>query len=221
MSSIDTVICVHGIWFHGVSMYRIKLGLQREHGFDVHLFNYPSVSGSLDDNARRLAEFIAGQGCDSVHVVGHSLGGVIALRMYAIDADVVPGRVVALGSPLTGSRAANFLDAHQWGKPILGQSLSAGVVDECANVWAAHVCEQRDVGIIAGTTPYGIGRLVTSFDGANDGTVAVAETRLEGAKDHISMPVSHTNMLLSGNVIDQVAAFLRHGEFNHGAVTDA
>ena len=210
---IDTVIAIHGIWMHGVTMVMIKRRLEKEHGYRVLLFNYPSVSGSLDDNARRLADFIQEQGLDAAHVIGHSLGGVIALRMYANHPDAVPGRVVCIGSPLTGSRAADFLNSRNWAEPILGQSLPAGVIHEAANEWASHVCENRDVGIIAGTTPYGVGRLLTSFEGENDGTVAVAETRLDGAKDHICMPVSHSNMILSSDVADQVAAFLKRGEF--------
>lgn len=213
MTSIDTVILVHGIWFHGVSMLAVKLRLEKEHGFDARLFNYPSVRGSLDENAGRLNDFIRGEGLEAAHLIGHSLGGVIALRMYALHDDAVPGRVVALGSPLTGSRAAKILDMQDWGKPILGQSLPAGVVHEPANEWASDVCRQRDVGVIAGTVPYGIGRLVTSFDGDNDGTVAVDETRIEGAKDHICMPVSHTSMLMSADVVAQATAFLREGRF--------
>ena len=210
---IDTVIAIHGIWMHGVTMVMIKRWLEKGHGFRVLLFNYPSVSGSLDDNAQKLADFIREQELDGVHVVGHSLGGVIALRMYANHPDSVPGRIVCMGSPLTGSRAADFLNARNWAEPILGESLPAGVIHKAANEWASHVCEDRDVGIIAGTTPYGVGRLLTSFEGESDGTVAVEETRLDGARDHICMPVSHTNMLMSSAVVDQVAAFLKRGEF--------
>jgi pimeloyl-ACP methyl ester carboxylesterase len=194
-------------------MVAIKHRLEKEHGFDTRLFNYPSVSGSLDENAGRLKDFIRDQGLEAAHLIGHSLGGVISLRMYALHEDAVPGRVVALGAPLAGSRAAEFLDTHDWGKPILGHTLPAGVVREPANEWASHVCAQRDVGVIAGTVPYGIGRLVTSFDGDNDGTVAVDETRIDGATDHICMPVSHTSMLMSADVVDQATAFLRTGSF--------
>ena len=215
MSMTDSVILVHGIWAHGVTMVMMKYRLQKEYGFDVHLFNYPSVKGTLDENARRLSGFIRDLGLDETHVIGHSLGGVIALRMYAIDDDAVPGRIVCMGSPLTGSRAAEFLSTQNWAEPILGESLPAGVVREAANKWASHVCQTRDVGSIAGTMPMGVGRLITSFEGDNDGTVAVAETRLEGAKDHICLRVSHTNMLLSSDVVDQAVAFLRRGEFLH------
>ena len=213
MTSINTVICIHGVWSHGISMFMIKRRLENEYGMDVLLFNYPSVRGTLDENADLLARFIQEQELEGTHIVGHSLGGVIALRMLANDAEAVPGRVVCIGSPLTGSRAADFLSTQDWGERILGETVPEGVVDTVANEWASHVCERRDVGIIAGTVPIGVGRLLTSFDGDNDGTVAVAETELAGAKDHICMKVSHKSMLVSSDVVDQAAAFLKRGEF--------
>ena len=194
-------------------MYLIKRRLEKEYGYNVRLFNYPSVRGSLDDNAELLAHFIEGQGLNETHIIGHSLGGVIALRMLSNYSDAVPGRLVCIGSPLVGSRAADFLSSQDWAAPFVGQSLSAGVVEKAANQWGSHVCERRDVGIIAGTSPYGFGRLITTFDGDNDGSVAVAETRLEGATDHICMDVSHKSMLVSAAVVDQAAAFLKRGEF--------
>ncbi|NIN37578.1 MAG: alpha/beta hydrolase, partial [Gammaproteobacteria bacterium] len=74
-------------------------------------------------------------------------------------------------------------------------------------------CEERDIGVIAGTVPLGFGKLVADFDEPNDGTIAVSETRLKGARDHLVMAVSHKGMLVSPDVADQAAAFLRRGEF--------
>ncbi len=213
MSSINTVICIHGIWSHSVAMTMIKRRLEKEYGMNVLSFNYASVRGTLDENAAALARFIHEQELDATHIVGHSLGGVIALRMLANDAESVPGRVVCIGSPLTGSRAADFLSTQDWAEPFLGHSITAGVIHEAANEWASHVCHHREVGVIAGTMPVGFGRLLTRFDGDNDGSVAVSETQLEGAKDHICMRVSHKGLLVSSDVIDQVAAFFKRGEF--------
>jgi pimeloyl-ACP methyl ester carboxylesterase len=179
----------------------------------VLLFNYPSVRGTLDDNAEKLSKFIADRQLESTNLLGHSLGGIIALRMLANHPDTPPGRVVCIGSPLTGSRAVKFLTTQNWAEPFIGHSLPAGTVHDVANTWASHVCEERDVGVIAGTSPYGFGRLVTTFDGDNDGSVAVSETQLDGAKDHICLDVSHKSMLISTEVVDQAAAFFKRGEF--------
>ena len=103
MTTIDTVICVHGIWGKGIEMSLMKRRLEKDHGFRVLLFSYPSVRGTLDGNATKLARFIEDRGLDSAHLIGHSLGGVIALRMLATSAATVPGRVVCIGSPHLGA----------------------------------------------------------------------------------------------------------------------
>ncbi len=194
-------------------MYLIKRRLEREYGMRALLFSYPSVSGTIDENAASLAAFIHEQDVDRVHVIGHSLGGVLALRMHASNPDFLPGRVVCLGSPLTGSRAASFLSALEWAEDILGKSVPAAVLHQTANDWASHVASERDIGVIAGTVPLGIGSLFAKFDEDNDGTIGVSETRFDGAKDHLIMPVSHKGMLVSAAVTDQAAAFIKRGEF--------
>jgi pimeloyl-ACP methyl ester carboxylesterase len=196
-----------------MGMYLIKRRFENEYGMRALLFNYPSVRGSLDNNAAALAEFLQAEGADGAHIVGHSLGGVVALRMLANHKDAPPGRVVCLGSPLAGSRAANYLSRQDWAEPIFGLSLSKGVVDEPASTWASDVCAARDVGVIAGNASIGLAQFVAEFEEDNDGTVAISETQLPGARDHLIMPVSHNGMLLSGSVLDQAAAFLKRGEF--------
>lgn len=207
------IVLVHGVWMPGVVMSYLKQHLERGHGFRAHLFSYASVRGTLDENAELLADFVTDLGADVVHLVGHSLGGVVSLRMLALNDAAPPGRVVCLGSPLCGCRVATSLSRHSWGSPVLGKALAGGVLDGAASAWAARVTEKREVGIIAGTHSMGIGRLLTTFDEDCDGTVAVSETRLPGASDHICMHVSHMGMTMSRAVADQVAAFLEHGRF--------
>ena len=213
MKGIDTVVCVHGFWSHGVGMYLIKRRLENEYGMRALIFNYPSVRGTLDENAAALAAFLRAESADGAHLIGHSLGGVVTLRMLANHMQAPPGRVVCLGSPLTGSRSADFLSRQDWAEPIFGHSLSKGVVDEPASTWSSNVCATRDVGVIAGNASIGLAQFVAEFEEDNDGTVAISETKLPGARDHLIMPVSHNGMLLSGSVVDQAAAFLKRGEF--------
>jgi pimeloyl-ACP methyl ester carboxylesterase len=211
--SESAVVYVHGMWMPGEEMIFIKRHLDAHHGFKGHLFSYPSVRGSLDENTELLEDFVAHIDAPEVHLVGHSLGGVLALRMLSLGLESKPGRVVCLGSPLTGSRAAEVLHRTDWGSVILGKTIVHGVVHKAANEWAGNVVRDREIGCIAGTTPVGIGRFVANFNEANDGTVAVTETKLPGLKDHICLPHSHSSLVLSRQVADQVAAFLKRGEF--------
>lgn len=194
-------------------MYLIKRRLEREYGMGVSLFSYPSIRGSLDENATALAAFIRERHCDSANIIGHSLGGVLALRMLSNEPDFLPGRIVCLGSPLSGSRAASFMNEYVWAEDIIGRSVPDAVINQTANDWATQVAEDRDVGVIAGNVPLGFGRLVANFDEDNDGTVGLSETKLDGAKDHLTMSVSHKGMLVSSDVADQAAAFIKRGTF--------
>jgi hypothetical protein len=72
---------------------------------------------------------------------------------------------------------------------------------------------RRDVGIIAGSLSIGVGRLFADFHEPSDGTLLVSETKLDGAADHIVMPVSHTGIVFSAEATSQIASFLKVGHF--------
>lgn len=213
VNSIDRVVCTHGLWAHGSGMYLIKRHLEREFGMQAYVFNYPSVTNTLDENAGLLARFLEENDIEQAHLVGHSLGGLVILRMLANRYSEIPGRIVCVGSPLRGSRAATILNAKSWGEHLLGVSVPQGTVHGSANEWASEVTARREIGSIAGSIPFGVGHVAGPFGEPNDGTVSVAETQLEGARDHIVIPTTHTGMLISRNVAEQIGTFLRRGEF--------
>lgn len=213
--SSEAVVFVPGVWMPGAELLYLKHQLERRYGFVGRLFSYASVLGTLDENAAKLAGCLRSVGTDTVHIVGHSLGGVLALRTCATHDELPPGRIVCLGSPLCGSRAAMFLKDQAWGDWLLGPTLKEAVIARAASLWARELTAVREVGIIAGTRAAGFGRLLVQFDDECDGTVAVSETRLEGARDHVCLPVSHTGMVLSPECARQTAAFLREGHFIH------
>jgi pimeloyl-ACP methyl ester carboxylesterase len=212
MNETSRVVCLHGIWMPEAGMMFVKRRLESYSGYRADLFSYTPVTVTLNHVANKLADFIASGG-EPTHLVGHSLGGVVVLRALALRPDIAVDRVVCLGSPLCGSRAAFRLSRLDWGNVILGKAITDGVLDDAAQHWAKGVTETHEIGIIAGDVPFGVGRFVAGFKEANDGTVAISETRMPGAKDHLVMPVSHNGMLISRNVVDQTAAFLQRGEF--------
>lgn len=212
MTEQETIIFVHGIWMPGAEMTLLRRRLARS-GYRTLQFSYPSVRRSLDGNALELQRFITSNHLEQAHVVGHSLGGIVSLRAFAISPWLPPGRIVCLGSPLCGSIAANRLDRFRVGRRMLGMTIHEGVMRVPAAQWARGVVDDREVGVVAGTVPLGLGRIVTRFDEPNDGTVALSETRIPGAADHIEVPVNHTALVTSSLVAGQVDAFLRQGRF--------
>jgi len=177
-------------------------------GRQVKVFSYQSISDTLDDNARALRRFVDSIDTRALHFVGHSLGGLVVLRMLELGDGLPPGRIVLLGTPVRGSAAARMLTAWPWTHLLLGRSVEAlaGGVPP----WDGH----REVGIIAGSLAMGLGRLTTGVPVPNDGTVAVEETRLDGVTAHMTLPVSHTSMLMSPAIARETIHFLENGRFS-------
>jgi len=209
------VIFIHGIWMPGVEMFLLEHRVAKNHGLPGTTFGYSSVQATLEENVEALARFIEEQGKAQVDLVGHSLGGVLALRTLLEHPDLPPGRVVCMGSPLAGSAAARAARATRWGSALIGRTLQPAVIDQPASQWARPVTAARYVGSIAGTQEVGVGRVLTNFDEPNDGTVAVSETRVPGMRDHICLHVTHSGMVFSHDVAEQVGAFLIDGRFEH------
>jgi pimeloyl-ACP methyl ester carboxylesterase len=180
----------------------------RARGYDVTSFSYRSVRHTLEESGARLRAFIRARGARRAHLVGHSLGGLVVLRALAQQPDLPVGRVVLLGSPATGSAAVDQLLPSTRGRMLVGAALPAWKRE-----WGEDVVRWYEVGAIAGTRRLGIGMLVVRLDGVNDGVVRVEETRLPGMKDHLVLPVTHSQMLVSGPVVAQIDAFLRGGRF--------
>jgi pimeloyl-ACP methyl ester carboxylesterase len=178
-------------------------------GFRVYRFGYASVRKSLKDNAADLAHFAATIDAPQVHWLGHSLGGIVVFRALASGIVENQGRVVMLGSPLRGSAAGAHLARFDLGRAMVGHSILEWLGAPCSR-WALP----NELGIIAGTSAVGLGRVfVPGLPKPNDGAVSVAETRIEGAKEHLELPVSHSGMLISSRVVRHAAHFLRRGSF--------
>ena len=206
------VILLHGIWMVGATMRWLAVQLRRE-GFAPEIFGYHSIVGGPQAALPKLLESLHAGG--PAHLVGHSLGGMVAVQALAGDHERRIGRVVCLGTPLCGSGAAMALARRPLTALYLGRSAST-LLDGCAT-WPAG----REVGMIAGRVPHGLGALLARFEGEHDGTVSVAETRAPALSDHRVVDASHTGLLLSREAALQVASFLRSGRFAHATGADA
>jgi hypothetical protein len=140
------------------------------------------------------------------------MGGLIVLHALQRATGYTPGRAVLTGTPVAGCHAARRLARLPGGRTALGH---------CMPAWMeSAVCaagDGREIGVIAGRMPVGLGRIVApDLPRPSDGVVSVAETRFPAMRDHIVLNVSHTGILFSRAVARQICAFLRTGAFEHG-----
>jgi pimeloyl-ACP methyl ester carboxylesterase len=184
--------------------------LTAAHGYDCRSFSYRTIGNSVQPVIEQLTRFVGGLDADRVHFVGHSLGGIVLHRYFEQARDLPPGRVVFLGSPTVKSRTAERVGRL----PVLRSLIGRMVTDELVQPAGTREwrCE-RELGLIAGTRPIGLGRFFARFDEDCDGTIGVSETKLPGHTAHTTLPVSHMGMLASRAVADQVGEFLSSGRF--------
>lgn len=202
------VVLLHGLWLTGWAMTYIAWRLRRN-GFKPYLFSYPSVRLSLRANAEALRTFSDAIRGDTIHFVGHSLGGVVIQAMFAYCPPPRPGRVVTLCAPHRGNRAAQHLAQRKWGERMLGASLA----DLLSGGAPACDLSGREFGLIRGDRSFGVGRLFSRLDAPNDGVVLLSEAELPGAVDAITLHASHSGMLLSRKAAANAEYFLRFGRF--------
>lgn len=204
------VIFVHGLWMMNLNTLLLRQRVKTLRGFECEAFHYSAHASTPAEIVDRLSYFVDSIRADQLHLVGHSLGGLIVLRYLAQMKRLPPGRAVLLGAPVVRSRAAERLAATTLGRAMLGTAGVEELVGETDRRWAG----ERDIGCIAGNSRFGLGQVVGRIDDENDGSVAVDETRLPGAVDHLVLPVSHTGMLFSQDVAHQVGHFLDRGRFD-------
>lgn len=211
---VERVVLVHGLWMNGTELGMLGHRLRHEHGFDVRTFSYPTMQGDVAAICAALAEFAAqAGGAGPVHLVGHSLGGVMVYRTLTDCAVRIEGNAVLLGAPLNGSKAARGVSRWPMLRPLLGPHVLGELVEPRSRCWNGG----RALGAIAGTLRVGTGQFFAHFDEDNDGTIAVSETRIPGLTDHLVLPHSHFGMLLAADVAAQVACFLRTAAFRRPA----
>ena len=174
------VVLIHGLGRTGLSMHRVAAALRRA-GYPTLSPSYGhgrTMAGIVAHLRPRLADFAAAHP-GPLHIVTHSLGGLVARALITADRPAGLGRVVMLSPPNAGSELADFATRLGLGGIILGRvgphlrtRRPAAASDELGQV-------DFDLGIIAGSRrldPLLAARLLPS---PNDGKVAVAATQVD------------------------------------------
>ncbi|PCJ25880.1 MAG: alpha/beta hydrolase [SAR86 cluster bacterium] len=210
----ECVVLLHGLARVSNSMSELSRKLERAN-YDVVSINYPSRRHSIDV----LAADAVGRGvasCRLLHApqisfVTHSLGGIL-LRYYLVDNEIAElNKVVMLGPPNQGSELVDGLLPVP-GFKFFGGPTGIALGTDDAGIVASLGAVNFDLGVIAGTT--NINPLARLFiPGPNDSIVSVESTKVEGMRDHIILPVTHTFMMRNNQVIDEVIHYLKTGAF--------
>jgi pimeloyl-ACP methyl ester carboxylesterase len=206
------VVLLHGLGRSARVMRPLALALTAA-GYRIHNLEYPSTRATPE----AIVEVLHGEisSCCAwsgrVNFVTHSLGGVM-LRAYLAKHPMPQlGRVVMLAPPNHGSEYVDVAGGFRLFASVLGPT-AAQLGTSPTSLPNRLPGADFEVGVIAGSgsiNPLG----AVLIDGADDGTVSVASTRLTGMRDWIEVPVSHTFIMRNREVARQTIEFLRAGSF--------
>ena len=217
------ILLVHGI-MDNRSVFSVFGRALRRRGFGrVHAVNYGILTGDLRDAARDLRKAVEeireSTGAEKVHIVGHSLGGMIA-RYYVqrMGGDEAVDTLVTLGSPHTGTATAYLMPtplARQLrpGSPVLTEL--AEPAPHCSTrflvVWSRMdemVVPQRNARLIHPDLIVDelelrdVGHLSLPIDARTVHWVATALAHMDARADHFTRR-SHTRRAGSATLRDE------------------
>jgi triacylglycerol lipase len=106
------IVMIHGFLHNRSGFFVMRRALRRvgfAHLYDLNLslirHDIESMSGRL---AERVEEVLAATGAERVHLIGHSLGGLVARHYAQGRGEELVDTVITLGTPHSGTIAANL-----------------------------------------------------------------------------------------------------------------
>jgi len=205
----EVVLLMHGVLRSSRSMAKLKTRLE-EQGFTVVGLDYASNSLPIEKHAVNFGQVLASlDHAKSIHVVCHSMGGLVVRRCLSEKADRRVKRIVLLGTPNRGSEIANVFSELKLFHMLFGPA-GQELRTDC-NGGDCAMPEGVETAVIAG----GLGNRIgfnPFLKADNDGIVTVESAKLPGISDFIRLPVVHAAMVRSADVADATARFLKTGK---------
>ena len=197
-----TVVLLHGLALSPLFMLPMARRLAAQ-GWAVRRIGYDSRRQGFGESVAEVRRQLPS---GPIHIVGHSLGGLIGAALLRDPQGADIRRVVQMGSPNLGSphasRVQRIAPLRWFYGPVLEE---LEIHDETPD---------RDprIGAIAGA----VDLPVDVTDGPGDGTVSVVSA-LAAAGDHVTVPITHSLLPLSRRVAAHVHSFLTDGRFRKGS----
>ena len=205
----QVIIILHGLGMSSLSLKYIGTQIHKS-GMDVIYIDYPSKKRSIDELVEGILEDISKlslEQYDCVHLLGHSLGGVIARMLVHEDYFNNHTKIIALGAPNRGSSLALWLQKYKFFRWYFGPAFLELAYH--SNFIKKLPLLPKNYYLITGRkssiSPFG-----WWFNEPSDGTVAISESLLDtlDKKNYFEFNVSHTSMLFSKKIVQCILDIL-------------
>lgn len=215
------VVLVHGLWRSGWAMRSIAKDLE-EYAYHTVSISYPSTSMTIPEIADTYMppaiEECKKNGAEQIHIVSHSMGGIV-VRQYLQTHNLPEGsKVVMLSPPNQGSELSDKFGEESWYQFFVGPAGSSlsnnegGIIPTLKKVNAS-------VGVIAGYRDWSVWPS-SWLPEPNDGTVSVESMKLAEMDDFVLVNSGHAMMRFHADTHEQIRYFLTQGSFYHADKPD-
>ncbi|MFI4875283.1 MAG: esterase/lipase family protein [Blastopirellula sp. JB062] len=194
----EKVVLIHGFASSRWWLLRLQRSLQAA-GFATQSYGYVTLIGDIEAYAQRFAALLRQLDQDEslgrLHLVAHSMGGVVVRRALQLYRPARLGRVVFMASPHRGLYAGRF-----WGRlcRLLYCRAVAQMSDDAGSYVNSLAAPDFEFAVISA---------------AHDHLVTVESAELAGYADRRIYPTMHTMLLLRRDVAEDVCHYLKHGRF--------
>lgn len=201
------IILLHGLVDNGSIFVTLRRSLRRRGFGRVITLNYSPFTSDARDVARRLATLVEKTceetGYERVHVVGHSLGGLIA-RYYVqrLGGDARVHTVCTLGTPHTGTRTAHLLPQRLVRQLRPSSEILAELAEPAPGISTRFVAFWSDLDEL----------IVPKRAARIDHPDLAARNVLLNGVGHMALP-------LDGRVVREIATLLAHLDHDGSTVT--
>lgn len=209
----EQVVVLHGLGRSESAMLILENALAGA-GFEVHNIGYPSNDETPDALVTRISAAIEACCADNgrtLHLVGHSLGGLLIRAYLAKSLPANLGRVVLLGTPNKGSELADVEDGLAGTMLELAGPTAQMLGTGPESFPASLPPPSYPVGVVAGTRD----AVVTNewLPLPNDSMVSLASAKLDGMTDFREFNVTHWGLRNDPEVARATIHFLNEGRF--------
>ncbi len=185
--TLPLVVIIHGYFSTPTHWLLLQTRLKKEGHKDVIRLGYNPFSGSLDEWSASFARMLEPLRPRKTLLIGHSLGGLIAIRMAALMPEDSVAKVITLGSPIKGTQLARFAVS----KNVRGLRPGAPEIEK-----TARLAEQLE------------GKLVC-FWSARDRLITPPENGASENAENVEMEgLGHTGYHFDGRVHKRLRRFL-------------
>ncbi len=184
----------------------------RAAGYHTESPTLPTTFGTLEECTAQFEQAfteLAGE-YTRIHLVGHSLGGLVIRSFLAQNRAPTLGRCVLIATPNGGTGLAGFAKKYFPFSLALYRSLE-DIQPGGPDIPEPLQTPPPEIGAIAGNdSNLLLGRFI---EGDNDGRVPVESVPFDGMSDFTVVPYGHHNIHHTAEVAMLVGAFLRTGSF--------